>query len=74
MWYGCTIAPGDPAFEPHHVTQDRQEDRHSLVRICRQYDISITTYIDLYNEGWRNHSCNIAVLSLPNPLPLGGRD
>jgi hypothetical protein len=37
-------------LEPHHVTTDRQEDQDSLVRICRQYDISITTYVVLYNE------------------------
>jgi len=50
MWYGYTIALASLYLEPHYVTQDRQEDQHSLVKICRQYNISITTYADLYDE------------------------
>jgi len=32
------------------MTQDRQEDQYSLVKIYCQYDINITTYVDLYDE------------------------
>jgi len=74
MWYGCTVTLVSLYLEPHHVTQDRQEDQYSLVRVCRQYDISITTYVDLYDERWRNHSYNIAVLNLTNPLSSKDRD
>jgi hypothetical protein len=41
-------------LEPHHMTPESTErsalNQHFLVRICHQYDISITTHIDLYDE------------------------
>jgi hypothetical protein len=41
-------------LEPHHMTPESTErlalNQHFLVRIYYQYDISITTHIDLYNE------------------------
>jgi hypothetical protein len=56
MWYGCTVAPGDPPFG------------------AASRDSGSTTHVDLYDERWRKHSCNIAVLNPPNSLPSKGRD
>jgi len=50
VWYGYTVALVSLYLEPHHVTQDRHKDQYSLVRVYRQYDISITTHVDLYDE------------------------
>ena len=33
-----------------NIDSQLQQDQHSLVRVCRQYDISITTHVDLYDE------------------------
>jgi hypothetical protein len=41
-------------LKPHYMTPESTErlalNQHFLVRICHQYNISITTHIDLYNE------------------------